>query len=100
MFSSASLFSTVIFAFPASLVTKDITPETLAEITALAARIKEQAERSEQVPNVKRGGFNADAQRVSTTGDHAYVSVQRCNTILSTSMRGLTVEFVDCARSR
>jgi hypothetical protein len=64
---SAILFSLPGFSFPASLV--DISEETLAEYTALAARISSQLE-------VKRDPSKrafSDAQRISTAGEHEYV---------------------------
>jgi hypothetical protein len=69
---SATLFSLATFAFPTNLLNKDISEDTLAEITALASKITREAETNRRASNVKRG-FNADAQRVSTTGDHKYV---------------------------
>ncbi|KAH5199459.1 hypothetical protein HBI46_227220 [Parastagonospora nodorum] len=70
---SATLFSLATFAFPANLLNKDISEDTLAEITALAAKITRDAEAKKNGANVKRG-FNADAQRVSTTGEHKYIA--------------------------
>jgi hypothetical protein len=69
---SAALFSSTAFAFPTNLLRGDFSEDALAEITALAAKITHEAESKRQLGNVKRG-FNADAQRVSTTGDHKYV---------------------------
>lgn len=74
MLCSAMLFSLATFGFPANLLNKDINEDTLAEITALATKITRDAEAKQNGANVKRG-FNADAQRVSTTGEHKYVSV-------------------------
>jgi hypothetical protein len=70
---SAALFSLATFAFPANLLKGDISAEQLAEFTALAERITQEAQKKPQPAHAKRG-FNADAQHVSTTGDHAYVS--------------------------
>jgi hypothetical protein len=64
---SAILFSLPCFSFPANL--RDISEETLAEYTALAAKISSQLE-------VKRDPSKrafSEAQRISTTGEHAYV---------------------------
>jgi hypothetical protein len=72
LFCSATLFSLATFAFPANLLKGDISDEALAEITELAAKIRRDAEAKQQSGNVKRA-FDADAQRVSTTGDHRYV---------------------------
>jgi hypothetical protein len=69
---SAALFSLATVAFPANLLKDDISTEQLAELTALAERITKEAERKPQSANAKRS-FDADAQHVSTTGDHAYV---------------------------
>ncbi|KAJ4332398.1 hypothetical protein N0V87_008394 [Didymella glomerata] len=69
---SAALFSLATFAFPANLLKGDISAEQLAEFTALAERITQEAQKKPQPAHAKRG-FNADAQHVSTTGDHAYV---------------------------
>lgn len=65
---SATLFSLVSFAFPANF--QDISEDSLAEITALAAKISREVEVKR---NVGKRAFDADAQRVSTTGEHAYV---------------------------
>jgi hypothetical protein len=72
----AALFSLATYAFPANLLDNDISDDTLAEITALAARITREAETNRHAGIVKRG-FNADAQRVRTTGDHEYVREPR-----------------------
>jgi hypothetical protein len=69
---SATLFSLATFAFPANLLSNDISDDTLADIAVLVAKIKRAAEERPDASNVKRG-FNADAQRISTTGDHQYV---------------------------
>jgi hypothetical protein len=70
---SATLFCFSTFALPTNLLNDDIGEETLAEITALVAKITREVETGQQRGIVKRG-FNADAQRVSTTGKHQYVS--------------------------
>jgi hypothetical protein len=72
LFCSTTLFSLAAFAFPANLLKGDISDEALAEITELAAKITRDAEAKQQFGHVKRA-FDADAQRVSTTGDHRYV---------------------------
>jgi hypothetical protein len=69
---SATLFPFASFAFPANLLKGDISEDTLTEITALAAKIYRDTEVQRDLSNAKRA-FNADAQRVSTTGKHAYV---------------------------
>ena len=71
---SATFFSLAAFAFPANLLKGDISAEQLAELTGLARRITQEAQKKPQPAHVKRV-FDADAQHVSTTGDHAYVSV-------------------------
>ncbi|CAN9378727.1 unnamed protein product [Alternaria alternata] len=70
---SATLFSLATFAFPANLLSNDISDDTLADIAVLAAKIKRAAEERPDASNVKRG-FNADAQRISTSGDHQYIA--------------------------
>jgi hypothetical protein len=69
---SATLFSLATFAFPANLLSNDISEDTLVQITALAAKITRDLETKQDTGNVKRG-FNADAQRISTTGEYRYV---------------------------
>lgn len=68
---SATLFASAAFAFPSNLFKNDISDETLAQITELAANITQTLAKP-QIANTKRQ-FDADAQRVDTTGDHAYV---------------------------
>lgn len=70
---SATLFSLATFAFPASMFKGDISEATLAEITALTEKISRDLESKRSGAHVKRA-FNAEAQRISTTGDHEYVS--------------------------
>jgi hypothetical protein len=70
---SATLFSLATLAFPANLLKGDISEATLAEITALTEKITRDLETKRQGGHVKRA-FNAEAQRISTTGDHKYVS--------------------------
>jgi hypothetical protein len=72
VFCSATLFSLATFAFPANVLNNDISEDTLAEITALASKIAREAEAKRQVDIVK-SRFNADAQRISTSGEHRYV---------------------------
>ncbi|KAH7411947.1 hypothetical protein DE146DRAFT_259165 [Phaeosphaeria sp. MPI-PUGE-AT-0046c] len=67
---SATLFGSAALAFPANLFTNDISDETLAQINALVANITDNLAKP-QTTNVKRQ-FDADAQRVDTTGEHAY----------------------------
>ncbi|CAN9092107.1 unnamed protein product [Alternaria alternata] len=69
----ATLFSLATFAFPASMLKGDISDATLAEITALTERIARDLESRRSGAHVKRA-FDAEAQRISTTGDHKYVS--------------------------
>lgn len=71
---SATLFSWATFAFPANLLKGDISEATLAEITALTEKITKGLETKRQGGHVKRA-FNAEAQRISITGDHEYVCI-------------------------
>jgi FPC/CPF motif-containing protein YcgG len=73
----------------------DISEATLAEITALTENISRDFESKRSGTHVKRA-FNAEAQRISITGDHKYVSSP-------TEMRDmwlhlLTTSLSDCAR--
>lgn len=68
---SATLF-TAAFTFPANLLKGDISKATLAEITSLTEKIARDLETKRQGGHVKRA-FSAEAQRISTTGDHKYV---------------------------
>jgi hypothetical protein len=65
---SATLFSLACFSFATNK--GDISEDTLAEYVALAARI---ARESKVKRDSSRRAFDADAQRISTTGEHAYV---------------------------
>jgi hypothetical protein len=63
---SVALFSSAVFAFPHYLLKED----PLLDIDALAARITRESQTKRQI---LKPGFNADAQRVSTTGEHVYI---------------------------
>jgi hypothetical protein len=69
---SATLFSVSALAFPTSLLNGDLSEEALAEINTLAAKVAREARTKRQLGIIKPG-FNADAQRISTTGEHQYV---------------------------
>ncbi|CAI6339849.1 unnamed protein product [Periconia digitata] len=69
---SATLFSWATFAFPANLLNGDISEATLAEITSLTQKITRDLEAQRQGSHVKRS-FNAEAQRIDTTGEHRYI---------------------------
>jgi hypothetical protein len=62
-----TIFSSTIFAFPHYLLNSD----HLLDIDALAARITRESQTKRQI---LEPGFNANAQRVSTTGKHAYIA--------------------------
>jgi hypothetical protein len=70
-------FSWVAFAFPANLLNNlpaDLSDEALAEVTELAAKITREVETKRQLgASILPPSFDADAQRISTTGDHRYV---------------------------
>jgi hypothetical protein len=74
---SVALFSWAAFAFPANLLNNfpaDLSDEALAEVTELAAKITREVETKRQLgASILPPGFDADAQRISTTGDHRYV---------------------------
>ncbi|CAI6341405.1 unnamed protein product [Periconia digitata] len=65
----ATLFSLSCFAFPGNH--GDISEDTVAEYAALAAKIARQ---SEVKRDSSKRAFDADAQRISTTGAHAYIA--------------------------
>jgi hypothetical protein len=69
----ATLFTLATFAFPTKLLKGDISKATLAEITSLTEKITRGLETKRHGGHVKRA-FNAEAQRISTAGDHSYVS--------------------------
>lgn len=73
----------------------DISKTTLGEITSLAESISRDLESKRSGAYVGRA-FNAEAQRISTSGDHRYVSgpIEMHNTQLHPLMTLLP----DCAR--
>lgn len=91
----ATLFSLATFAFPASMLKGDISDATLAEITALTERIARDLESKRSGAHVKRA-FDAEAQRISTTGDHKYVS--SAIGMRDMESRLLMASLPDCAR--
>jgi hypothetical protein len=93
---SVALSPLASFAFPSNLLRGDISEEALAEITALATKIQRDTEEKRSFSKGKRA-FNADAQRISTTGKHAYV---RTVIIRHVIIKSLTVLLIDCARVR
>lgn len=81
---TASLCITAAVAFPANLLNNgDISSETLAEINSIVARIEREAAAASEKRQLGFGlvkpGFDADAQRVDTTGAHQYVSSPPCS---------------------
>ncbi|KAF3051001.1 hypothetical protein E8E11_002434 [Didymella keratinophila] len=82
---SATLF-TAAFVFPANLFEGDISKATLAEITSFTEKIARQLETRRQGGHVKRT-FSAEAQRISTTGDHKYM------TMASTEVFGMGLDL-------
>lgn len=91
LFYSATLFSLACFSFPT--FQGDISEETLAEYAALAAKISREA--GVKHDSSKRGV--TDAQRISTTGEHAYV---RTLTTPHGDSRPLTALRTDCTGPR
>ena len=72
---SATFFTLATFAFPANILDNELGDEALAEITELAAKITREAKTKRQLgAAILPPGFNADAQRISTTGRWRYVS--------------------------
>ncbi|KAI4660829.1 uncharacterized protein J4E79_005397 [Alternaria viburni] len=80
----ATLFSSAVLAFPANLLNNlpaDLSDEGLAEITELAAKITRAVEempanlaKRQLGASILPPGFDADAQRISTTGEHRYIA--------------------------
>ena len=73
----------------------DISDATLAEITALTERIARDLESRRSGAHVKRA-FDAEAQRISTTGDHRYVS--SAIGMRDMESHSLMASLPDCAR--
>ena len=71
---SATLFTLAAFAFPANVLNNQLGDEALAEITELAAKITRETKTKRQLgAAILPPGFNADAQRIDTTGRWRYV---------------------------
>lgn len=80
---TVTLFSWAAVAFPANLLNNlpaDLSDEGLAEITELAAKITRAVEempanlaKRQLGASILPPGFDADAQRISITGEHRYV---------------------------
>ncbi|KAI2486712.1 oxidase [Pyrenophora tritici-repentis] len=71
---SATLFTLATYAFPTNLLNNDLSAEALAEITEIAAKITREAETKRQLgASILPPGFDADAQRISTTGKWRYI---------------------------
>jgi hypothetical protein len=74
---SIALFSWAVFAFPANLLNNlpaDLSDEALAEVTELAAKITREIETKRQPSaSILPPVFDANAQRISMTGDHRHV---------------------------
>lgn len=69
-----TLFSLQALAFPAALLNGDISADELAKITKLADKIASESRKRQNGLNIVNVGFDAKAQKVDTTGSHAYVS--------------------------
>lgn len=72
---SASLLAVTAFAFPASMLNnKDISAEQLAQISEMVEKIKREVGEKRQLgAGIIKPGFDANAQRISTSGEHRYV---------------------------
>ncbi|KAI4593977.1 hypothetical protein KJ359_008765 [Pestalotiopsis sp. 9143b] len=75
LFSGVALLALRATAFPASALNSDLSEEDLARINDLAAKITAdvKAKRIAGIDAIKPG-FDADAQRPDTTGDHAWIA--------------------------
>ena len=72
-FIFSTLFCLQALAFPASLLNGDISAAELQKITDLAEKIAHQSKKRQAGLDILNVGFDAGAQRVDTTGNHAYV---------------------------
>ncbi|ETS73861.1 hypothetical protein PFICI_14807 [Pestalotiopsis fici W106-1] len=75
LFSGIALSALCATAFPTSVINSDLSNEDLARINDLAAKISAdvKAKRVAGIDAIKPG-FDADAQRIDTTGDHAWIA--------------------------
>jgi hypothetical protein len=78
-----SLLLTTIFglqalAFPAALMNGEVSASELERITELANKIATESKKRQAGLNIVDVGFDAKAQKIDTSGDHAYVSPLDC----------------------
>jgi hypothetical protein len=80
--TSVVLFSLATFAFPSNLLKNDallntdafLDKDALLEIDALVAKIRRESKTKRQLDLISKPGFDANAQRVSTSGKHQYIA--------------------------
>ena len=69
----STLFTLRAFAFPSALLKGDISSAELQKITELAEKISTASRKRQLGLNILDLGFDAETQRVDTTGEHEYV---------------------------
>jgi hypothetical protein len=78
MMKTLLLFSTFFalqaFAFPSALLRYDLSSVELQRITELADKIATASRKRQAGLDILNVGFDADAQKVDTSGEHEYVS--------------------------
>ena len=87
--ASAVLFGVQTLAFPAALINGDLPTEELAKITVVAEKIAAQAQKRQLGLDLVDVGFDSKAQKLDTSGDHAYVSSFR--SLASIALQWLTI---------
>lgn len=69
-----TLFGVQTFAFPTALMNGDVSAVELSRITQLADKIAAESRKRQAGLGLIDVGFDAKAQKVDTSGQHAYVS--------------------------
>lgn len=82
-FLSLAAFVLPAFAFPSALLKGDISGEELQKITELAQKIAHTSRKRQAGLKVLDVGFDAEAQRVDTTGEHEYVCPAWARVVMS-----------------
>jgi hypothetical protein len=86
----STVFAFQAFAFPAALLNGGLSAEDLAKITELALNISAQHEKRQLGLGIFEPGFDAKAQKIETTGTHAYVGHKNETTFYSIGTKCLT----------
>lgn len=75
-FLSLAAFVLPALAFPSALLKGDISQAELKKITELAEKITSTSQKRQAGLNIVDVGFDAEAQRVDTSGEHEYVGAR------------------------